>query len=243
MRSNISYTQNGERIKYTTRRHLVLDEEKSANLDEKYWFLNPTLLSVAKTVQELILDRVPFRRLSEPIVFNSANLLLDSYKERLISKKSAREMLQGKKIELLDSLQKLTSRFGLDFLLPPGPPANIFGIAYFQNTSVDIFELFTGIGKTKSRVGDVYAWEGSSQLNYWKGRCNSIEGTNGELHHPFVVRGKPLKIYLANFCRTLYLDPVSIDPVEIQDGLMALEYELSNRVFLGARNNPNNKCL
>lgn len=222
---------------------MLLDEEKSAYLDEKYWFVNPTLPSTARTIQSMILDRVPFRRISEPIVFNSANLLLDRYKERLITKRSPRQILQGKKIELLDALQGLTSRFGLNSLLPPRPPQNIFGVAYYQNTSIDTVEVFTGVRKTKDKFGDVYRWKDLNQLKYWKGKCNTIEGTNGELYHPFLVRGKPLKIFLAQLCRTLYLDPVSIEPVEVQDGLMALEYELSNRVFLGARNNPQNKCL
>lgn len=242
-RENIQFAAGGERVKFDTHRVMLLNEAKSENLDKKHWVLNPTIPSTLKTVQTLILDRVPFRRLTEPIVFNSVNLILDGFKERLVNKRSARQLLEGKKIELLVSIQNLADRFGLGSLVPPGPPQNIFGVAHYQNNTFETIEIFTGLGKTKNRFAEVYQYKGRDKLKFWEGRCKSLEGTNGELYKPFVNKTRPLRIFLGMLCRGLSLDPVSDEPIEVQDGLMALEYEFSNRVFLGARNNPSNKCF
>lgn len=210
-------------------------------MDEKFWMLNPIIPSTLKSVRSMVIDRIPFQRVSEPIVFNAVNVLLDNFKERLIQKRSPRELLNGRKVELLQSLTDLADRFGLKSLIPPGPPENTFGLAHFQNETVDVIELWTGVGDSK-RFGDVYKWKGRDRMNVWKGKCNEINGTNGELYKPFVEKGKPLKIFLSQLCRTFHLDPVSQDVVTIQDGLEALEYEISPRLFLGARSNPSNKC-
>lgn len=241
-RDNIAFKASGERVRYDSHRLMFLDEEKSANLDEKFWMLNPIVPSTLKTVKTLILDRVPFGRVAEPIVFNSVNVLLDNYKERLIIKRTARVLLEGRKIQLLESLTGLANRFGLASLLPPGPPENTFGVAHFQNVSVEVLEIWTGTGNTKEKFGEVYEWRGKSKMTIWKGRCNEIEGTNGELYKPFIISGKPIKIFLPQLCRSFYLDPVSNDSITVQDGLKAFEYEVSGRLFLGARSNPRNKC-
>lgn len=218
-----------------------MDEEKSANLDEKFWGLNPILPTTARTVRSIVLDRIPFERVSAPIVFNAVNVLLDNFNERLFQKRTPRVLLNGRKIDLLQSLEDLAGRFGLKSLLPPGPPENTFGLVHFQNNTVDEIEIWTGVGDS-SRFGDVHKWKGRAQMNVWKGKCNDIEGTNGELYKPFLVQGKPLRIFLSQLCRTFNLDPVSTEVVTIQDGLKALEYEISPRFYLGARNNPSNKC-
>lgn len=243
MRDNITFSPDGERVKYNTHRILYLNEEKSADLDKKHWLLNPTLPATLKTIQSQLLDRIPFRRLSEPIIFSSTNLFLDRFKERLIFKRSARQLLQGMKIDILIAVQGLADRFGLGSLMPPGPPENVFGVAHFQNNTFEVIEIFTGVGKTKDKFAEVYKYRDEWKLNFWSDSCNSITGTNGELYKPFMKEGKPLRIFLGNLCRSLYLDPVSTKPVEINDGLMTLEYEVSNRLFLGARNYPKNKCL
>lgn len=230
-----------EKVKFDSHRKLFLNEEKSANLDEKFWSLNPIIPSTHKTVRSMVIDRIPFQRVSEPIVFNAVNVLLDNYRERLFQKRTARELLHGRKVELLQSLENLADRFGLKSLMPPGPPENTFGLVHFQNNTVDVIELWTGIGDS-NKFGDVYKWKGEEKMNLWTGKCNEINGTNGELYKPFVVKGKPLRIFLSQLCRTFNLDPVSKDVVIIQDGLEALEYEISPRLFLGARSNPNNKC-
>lgn len=210
-------------------------------MDEKFWMLNPILPSTLKSVRSIVIDRVPFQRMTEPIVFNAVNVLLDNFKERLIQKRSPRELLNGRKVELLESLTEFADRFGLKSFLPPGPPENTFGLAHFQNNTVDVIEIWTGVSDSK-RFGDVFKWKGRERMNIWSGKCNVINGTNGELYKPFIAKGKPLKIFLSQLCRTFHLDPVSQDVVTIQDGLEALEYELSPRLFQGARTNPNNKC-
>lgn len=222
---------------------MYLNEIKSANLDERFWILNPIIPSTLKSIKSMVLDRIPFPRISEPIVFNTVNVLLDNFKERLIQKKTPRELLEGRKVELLESVEALADRFGLKSLVPPGPPENTFGVAHFQNSTVDTIEVYTGVGKTKEKYGDVYKWKDKDKMTFWSGKCNEISGTNGELYKPNIPKGKSLKIFLSQLCRTFYLDPVQADLVTIQDGLKALEYELTPRLYLGAQNYPKNKCL
>lgn len=230
-------------MRYDSHRKLYLDEENSANVDEKMWLLNPIIPGILKMVRGLFLDRVPFQRLSEPIVFNAINVVLDQYKERLITRSTPRTFLQGRKIVLLEELINLATRFGLQTFVPPGPPKNIFGLAFVQNETVDVFEIWTGLSPSVDKFGDVKRYKGSPRLNVWQGRCNIINGTNGELFKPFLQEGRSLKIFLAPLCRTLTLDPVGDEPVVLSNGIRSLEYEFSPRVFMGARNNPNNKCL
>lgn len=241
-RSNVSFKNEGETIVFDSRREMMMNEENSANFDERFWVINPVLPGIGKQVRIIVLDKIPFSRMAEPIVFNTVNILLDQYKERLIVKRSPRQILNGKKVDLLDFLNNMADRFGLKSLIPPGPPENTFGLVHFQNMTTDSMELFTGVGKTKGRFAEVISWNHNNKVKFWKGKCQIINGTNGELYKPFINLGKPIRVFLPQLCRTFDLDPVG-DLVEIQDGLKALEYEVSPRLYLGARNNPSNKCF
>lgn len=236
----MAFHKAGELLAYDTRRELVLDESRSADLDESFWMLNPIVPGVLKTVRSMVIDRVPFQRVTEPVVFNSVNVLLDNFDERLLVKTTPRKLLEGRKVEMLELLIALADRFGLKSLLPPGPPNNIFGLAYVQNETTDHLEIWTGV-EAPEKFGDVHSWRGKTSMDIWKGKCNTIRGTNGELHKPLIQKGKPLKIFLPQLCRSLNLDPIS-EPVVLPNGLEGIEYEISQRLFLGARSNPGNKC-
>lgn len=219
---------------------LNLNEALSADMDEKFYVLNPIVPSTLSSLRQVVLDRLPFRRLAEPIVFNGVNVLLDSYKERLLVKRSPRELLEGRKVELLDMVTSLAGRFGLASLLPPGPPDNIFGLVHAQKAMKNQAEVYAGVGSSASKFAEVISWNGRESLGVWKDRCSIINGTNGELYKPFLAKGKPIKVFIGDLCRTFYIDPVA--EVDI-NGLNTYEYEISQRLFLGARNNPRNQCL
>lgn len=242
-RSNVEFRRSNEILSFDTVRQQLLDEENSAkDIDERFWILNPTLPGLQTQVKSIVLDRVPFQSISEPIVFNSVNVLLDQFKERLIVKKSPRDMLMGQKIELLDFLMNMANRFGLGSLVPPGPPNNIFGIAYVANQTVDKMEVWTGI-KDPKKFANVQSWNGKERLNVWTGGCNMMEGTNGELHKPYQLEAKPIKVFLAPLCRTFYIMPVTGELEEAAYGIMTYQYTLSPRLFQGIRTFPRNKCL
>lgn len=222
-------------------RKLVLDEEASEDLDVKYWLFNPIVVGVADQVRGMVIDRVPFKRLVEPIVFNSVNVFLDQFKETVTIKRSAREFLEGTKVNILEFLVNLAGQFGLTTLLPATPPNNIFGIAYAQNETVDGAEIWTGIGDSSSRFAEVISWHGNKVLPYWKGRCNKIEGTNGELYKPFIKEGKPIKIFLGPTCRSLWLEPLG-GLQKLKNGMFAYEFSIASRNFQSPKNNPANEC-
>lgn len=242
-RDKVSFSNSGQLVSFDTHRKLQLQEDQSAkDLDDKYWVLNPILPAVLIQVKNIVLDRIPFQSISEPIVFNGLNVILDNFKERLFVKRSPRTLLMGRKVELLESIVGLADSFGLKSIVPPGPPENIFGVAHFQNETVDSIEVWAGVGESKSKFGEVSKWRGKTKMTQWRGKCNIIDGTNGELYKAFPEKGKSIKVFVSQFCRTFYLDPVQDDPIQIQDGLVALEYKLTDQLFLGAKKNPENKC-
>lgn len=242
VRKNVMFMKESERVQFESSRKLV-PINGTADLDEKMWLINPILPSTLRSVKMLLLDRVPFQRLTEPIVLNSVNLLLDNFKERLIMRTTPRTILMGRKVELLESLSGLAGRFGLSALVPPGPPKNTFGLAFHQNETTEKVEIWTGLGQSKDRFAEVSKWEGKARLELWRGKCNTINGTNGELYKPFLEEGKAIRIFLGPLCRSLLLEPAGEGSVVTASGIRALEYELSPRLYMGARNNPANKCF
>lgn len=210
-------------------------------MDEKFWITNPLVPSVRNSIKSLVLDRVPFRRLTQPLVFNSVNLLLDNYNERLFLKSTPRVVIDGRRVKLLDAITGLAGRFGLLSLVPPGPPGNVFGLAAVQNVTTDKMEVWTGVDDKSEKFGDVYKWNGMKTLNKWKGNCNIITGTNGELFKPFVQKDKSLRVFIASICRSIDLTPLG--EVVLSNGMKTLEYQFSPQLFMGASKNPANLCL
>lgn len=240
-RDNVAFKNGQTSVKYDTHRVLVPDEARSANFDEKMWALNPIVVGVGDQVRAMVTGRVPFKRIVEPIVFNSINVFLGQFKESLLSYTTPREYLVGKKVEFLEFLTNLANRFGAGSLLPPGPPNNIFGVVYAQNETYDRQEIYTGVGNSASKFAEVISWRDKQEMNIWKGRCNKIEGTNGELYKPFTNPNKSIRIFLGPVCRSLWLDPDG-GPKKLHNGLIGAKFELSKSLFQGTKNNSANEC-
>lgn len=230
-------------MRFDSRRKLVVDEEASENLDERFWILNPIVVGVSDQVRSLVIDRVPFKRLVEPIVFNSVNIFLDRFQESVIVKRSPREFLEGTKVEFLEFLVNLANQFGVGGLMPAGPPNNVFGIVYQQNETVDNSEIWAGVGDSQPRFAEVISWHGHKTLPYWKGRCNRLEGTNGELYKPFIKAGKAIRVFLGPICRSIWLEPMGNKMKLLANGVLAYEYQFSPNTFNSPKTYPQNECL
>jgi len=207
-REGIKFSSKQERVTFDSRRRMYLEEGRSSSMEERMWLMNPILPGTVKSVRSLLADRLPFQRLSQPILFQSVNALLDSYKERLIMRTTPNQFLQGRPIELLIAVTSLAARFGLDSLVPPGPPKNIFGLAFAQNETLDRIEIYTGLGSSADRFAEVARWKDKSEVDVWRGKCRRINGTNGELYKPFLEEGEPIPIFLGPMCRSFPLEPV-----------------------------------
>lgn len=219
----------------------MTDEAASKPLDEKFWILNPIVAVLGDQIRMMVIDRVPFKRLAEPIVFNSVNVILSQFKETLFTYSSPREFLEGRKVQLLETMLGLADRLGLGSLIPPGPPDNIFGIVYAQNATSDRQEIYTGIGDTSRRFAEVVTWKDKPVMDIWKGKCNKIEGTNGELYKPFIDPDKPIRIFLGLMCRSLWLDPAGGLSV-LENGMRAVTFSPSDRLYQGTKSYPPNEC-
>jgi len=241
-RDNIMFLDSSQRLKFDSHRKLYAQEEISADFDEKMWLLNPVLPGAVKTVKSLVLDRIPFARFSAPVVFNAANVLFDNFKERLIIRTTPRDYLNGRKVELLESLSDLANRFGLGSLVPPAPPQNVFGLAFIQNETIDPMELYTGVGDSRDKFAEVIKWKDKTRIEVWPGKCGQIKGTNGELYKPWVNTSQSLRVFFAPLCRSFNLIPSETGPSQSENGIMAWEYNFTPKLFAGTRSNPKNKC-
>lgn len=243
VRENVVFMKQGEKVQYESGRKLTPLEDQSANFDERMWLINPIVPTTVRSVRSIVIDRVPFQRFTEPIVFNAVNALLENFNERLILRTSPREILNGRKVTLLESLSGLAARFNLESLLPTRLPENTFGLAFVQNATVDRIEIWTGVGQSREKFADVSKWKEKTKLSAWPGKCSSISGTNGELFKPLIEQNSTIRVFLGPLCRSFHLTPVGSEPVIVQSGLRAFEFELNPTLFLGARSNPSNKCF
>lgn len=137
-RDDVEFKREGEKLSFNGGRILVPKETKEPDWDEKMWLINPIIPSTAMQVRSMVIDRVPFKRITEPVVFNAVNLLLEQYKERLLMRTTPRSILMGRRVNMLDAISTLAARFGLETLVPPGPPQNTFGLAFVQNHTIEI---------------------------------------------------------------------------------------------------------
>lgn len=236
-RFNISYKNNKESVQFSTLRSLVLVESESKDLDTPMYAVNLIFESIHAGVKDAM-KKIPFARISEPIVYSGVNALVDNFNERLLIKSTPRDLLTVRNVALLQSLSSMATRFGFADLLPPLPTKA--GIAYVQNITADTIEIWAGVGSTKEKYGEVVSWKGSSSVQFWTGKCSRIEGTNGELYKP-MENEKSRRVFISQLCRSFDLVKISNDTVI--SGVRLDEYEIGDKIYQGIQNNPENKCL
>lgn len=243
VRLNRMFSEGGQKLQFDSGQKLALLEDQPFDLDERIWLLNPVVVSTMSSIRLLAIDRIPFLRLAEPMIYGGVSLLLEQFDERLITRTSPRQILMGRKVVLLESLTNLADRLGLASLIPAGLPQNTFGLAFVQNETLEHFELWTGVGKTRDKFGEVSKWRRKPVLDAWRGKCKIIRGTNGEIFKSSLQQGQDIRVFMGPFCRSTLMTPTAAGSVITKSGIRALEYEIDPKLFLSPRTNPVNECF
>lgn len=117
-----------------------------------------------------------------------------------------------------------------------------FGFFYPKNNTNDgTYTVFTG-AKGMEDYQNIMSWRGESDVKFWKedlwggNTCNMINGTSGNQFPRPVLKKKPLRLYTAELCRSIFAEfqrEVSHGPVTLY------RYVLPDRLLA---NTPENKC-
>ncbi|XP_036383261.1 scavenger receptor class B member 1-like [Megalops cyprinoides] len=86
------------------------------------------------------------------------------------------------------------------------PTRGRFGLlADFNNSYTGLFTVFTGQDDIR-KVHQVDLWNGMKEVNYWRSKqCNMINGTIGEVWHPFLTSESTLSFFSPDACRSMEL--------------------------------------
>ncbi|XP_039283747.1 protein croquemort isoform X3 [Nilaparvata lugens] len=146
-------------------------ELSNGNLTDNVTNLNVVLMTIGKMCSKL--------SLIEKTIVNAILKIEDS----IVIKKSVDELLfTGFDDNVLKIMNTLSKRFPK--LFPASPDK--FGWFYKRNMSTTadgLFQMHTGVDNL-SELGNVVTWNGHSKLNFYKGHCQEIKGSLGELWAP-----------------------------------------------------------
>lgn len=116
----------------------------------------------------MVLQNFPLAGLTGPVVFGTVNTLLASHGQGLFKAMTAREVLIGQKVNLLETINTLVKpleRLGITGLLPddPGLKESSFGILFGRNNSKDgPYEAWTGYGDSSPNYLKFISWKGQT---------------------------------------------------------------------------------
>ncbi|KAG0713999.1 Lysosome membrane protein 2 [Chionoecetes opilio] len=148
--------------------------------------------------------------------------------------RSVRELLfDGYEEPLLRQLADLTK--------DPEHATGRFGFYRKNNTNDGTYTVYTGV-RGMDQYQHIARWRGDPQIHFWKGdawggdTCNMINGTAGTQFPRPLSRGTPLRLYVAELCRSIYAEYQR----DVQHGALTLyRYVLPKRLLA---NTPDNKC-
>lgn len=115
-----------------------------------------------------------------------------------------------------------------------------FGWMIQRNGSNDgIFTVYTGKGGM-DKYNVITRWNGKQNLTWWKGGCDMINGTNGELNPPLRSHQTTIDIFNSDFCRSFemqYTGPVSTLGIPLE------RFEAPETTFDNGLNYTPNACF
>lgn len=120
------------------------------------------------------------------------------------------------------------------------PADNVFGyLAVMNNTWMGPYEVYTGYQASMPSLGDLISFKGKRRLTEFRGRCNRLQASAGELRPMPLEADKRLEMFQPNFCRIVHLRPTG--QRKLREGL-AYSYVFAEEDLLSARLNPDNLC-
>lgn len=207
-------------------------------LDQPIVVLNPVYVSLMEATREMAgkLDNG-----TALMITSSANRLAERFNETLFLNSTARISLLGRKIQMIQTARKLITTFGIDAQLPHVLDNDIFGfVSALNDTPTGPYEIYTGYQVTMPSLGDLISYQGKRRLSEYKGKCNRMQASVGELRPMPIGDDQMLEIYMPHLCRIIRLRPTGIK--KLREGL-AISYVHAYEDFLSADKNPDKKCF
>lgn len=233
------------RVTYNTTRLFSLNQSDpinlQADLDRPLTLLNPvyaSLVAGTRHASQQVVD--PQAR---TMISASTNRLSELFNETLFINITARTALIGRRLLLLDKVRRMIDTFGLDIKLPSGlfSEDSKFGfVALLNNSWSGPFEIYSGHQASQESLGELISYQGRRRLTEFRGRCNRLQSSLGELRPMPLAPEQTLEIFQPNFCRILHLRPTGTR--KLREGL-AISYRLAPEDLMSAQKNPDNRCF
>lgn len=109
---------------------------------------------------------------------------------------------------ILNWLEEIQGEIPPEIPIPEIPYGTKFGWFAERNESSTFdgrFGMYTG-KKDLKKLGVLKSWKGMDELPYYRGECNKVKGTTGELWPPFDLnKEEDATMFISDVCRSLTL--------------------------------------
>ncbi|XP_054162152.1 lysosome membrane protein 2-like [Oppia nitens] len=241
-------SKDNNRVKYYETLKFVFDPELSnGRLTDKVTMVNVPLLLIFSIIDSAV-EKFPLTAVVTPIVNNVVNALLATHRERLIETRMVGEVINGRHLAVLDTIDIVAKPLRL-----MGLPIPEYGISMYKlknnrygflsmrnNTRFGPFEQFTG--ETQANQFNKFAsYKDSSRLGIYRhSTCDAINGSDGSFFGTFLDNTHPLYLFNLHACRSFRIDYVGDSSV---DGISTYRYEFPDNIFDGPDYQKDNWCF
>ncbi|XP_033757218.1 lysosome membrane protein 2-like [Pecten maximus] len=189
-KTNITFNANGT-VSYREPDTYVFDRSRSVGPEsDTFLTLNVILLTIFNTI-----------RYEYEFVKLMTELLADSVDDnQLFIRLSVHDILWGYEDTILRKVKEELQVLDIPF-------DDHFGFFYKLNNSDDgIWTIESGKRNTANNF-DIRFWNGKNMLDYWSTEeSNMINGTDGNLFHPFVKKKDHPPFFFSQLCRSMTVD-------------------------------------
>jgi hypothetical protein len=122
------------------------------------------------------------------------------------------------------------------------PPFKKFGFLVKKNgTMNDLMTMYTG-KQDVNKLGVITRFNGEESLRHWSGEeCNRIDGTDGSMFPPHLVRrNATIHVFASDMCRRFPLDYT--EDITTRYSIPGLRFRALRSVFAKSEENPENAC-
>lgn len=207
-------------------------------IDDNLTVLNAAYATMVEASRELA-SKVDQQ--TNQMLIASSNRLAEKFNETLILNITARQALMGRKLVFVEKARRMIETFGIDQKLPNVLDNDIFGyVALMNETKFGPYEIYTGYQASMSSLGDLISYQGKRRFSEYRGKCNRLQASAGELRPMPIMDGQILEMSVPGFCRIIRLVPTGLK--KLREG-MAISYTHHTGDFKNSTYNPDNECF
>ncbi|XP_067945487.1 lysosome membrane protein 2-like isoform X1 [Watersipora subatra] len=192
VKENIVFQKNGT-VSYRAPRTMIFNAAMSSGSEnDTFTTINVPLYTIMNMLKTSALEAKIF------------SLLVRFIKDATIFRQlTVHEILWGYEDPLLEILAKLVDELHIKL---PVKLDGSWGFFYKKNNSdTGLFNVYTGVDDLDNYMF-INTWNKMDHVPFWKTEeCNMINGTDGEVYHPFVDLDAKMYLFVADICRSIYL--------------------------------------